>query len=110
MNTHNAGSAKITISGAHSLDHAGWLGRAALLLLGGALVYGLLSVSANADPAQAPSRIANIYDGSDHQPTRAVVEARERAKGLAPSTRKQSSDDAAVEQLYQQLREGAHPG
>ena len=110
MNTHNAGSAKNTVSRARSLEHDGWLGRAALLVLGGGLLFALLTVAANADPAQPPSRIANIYDGSDHQPTRSVVEGRERAKGLAPSTRQQSSDDAVVEQLYQQLREGAHRG
>ena len=110
MKTHNAGSTKIATLRGRSLDDDGWLARAALLLLGSVLLYGLLCVPANAEAAKPPSRIANLYDGFDHQPTRSDIEARERAAGLATSTRRQSSDDADVEQLYQQLRERAGEG
>ena len=110
MHTHNGGSAKITVARERSLRADGWLGWAALLMLGSALVYGLLSVSASAEPAQSPPRIANIYNGFNHQPTRSTVEGRERQAGIAPTGRQQSYDDAALQQLYQQLRDGARAG
>jgi hypothetical protein len=85
MHTHNGGSAKITVARERSLRADGWLGWAALLMLGSALVYGLLSVSASAEPAQSPPRIADIYNGFNHQPTRSAVEGRERDAGVGPA-------------------------
>jgi hypothetical protein len=110
MKTHNTGSAKIETLRGRSLDDENWLRWATLLLFGTALAIGLLSVPAHAEEAMPPSRIANIYGGFHHQPTRAQIESRERAAGLAASTRHQSSEDAALQQLYQQLKENAGTG
>ena len=110
MNKHNTVPAKIAIFHERSLDHGLWLARATLLLLGSVLIYGLLCAPANADEARPTAHIANIYGGFDHQPTRTEIERRERAAGLAPSTPRQSSEDATLQQLYQQLRESAGTG
>ena len=50
-----------------------------------------------------PSRIANIWNHKDHQPTRSGVRSAERAAGLAmPSERKAQMDDE-LQRLYHQL-------
>jgi hypothetical protein len=110
MRTNNAGAVKTAIMRGRSLDDDGWLGWATLLLLGSVLVYGLLCVPAHAETLQPPSRIANIYAGFDHQPTRSEIEGRERSAKIAPNTGHQSSEDATLQQLYQQLRERAGAG
>jgi hypothetical protein len=84
--------------------------RAALLLLGSALAYGSLWAPANADAVKPPSRIANIYGGLNHQPTRSEVENRERAARIGPSARQQSADDEVLRRLYQELTERARAG
>ncbi len=45
------------------------------------------------DQDQPPARIANIYGGRNHQPTRAEVEQRERAAGIQPGAARQSADE-----------------
>jgi hypothetical protein len=110
MKTRNTGAAKIAILSGPSLGDDGWLGRATLLLLGSVLVYGLLCVPVNAQDVKPPTRNANIYDGFDHQPTRSEIEGREQAAGIAPNTRRQSSDDATLQQLYRDLTELGHNG
>lgn len=60
-------------------------------------------VIANSKP---PTRIANIYGGLNHQPTRGEIENRERAAGIEP----RSTNDDAVRQLYELLMTKAHTG
>ncbi len=62
------------------------------------------------DQAQPPTRIANIYGGRNHQPTRAEVEQRERAAGVQPDAARQSADDASVRRLFEELTQKARAG
>jgi hypothetical protein len=67
----------------------------------------LVPVSAKAaefiDRPQPPPRIADIYGGLNHQPTRTEVEKRERAAHLQSNTARQSAEDAEVQRLFKQL-------
>jgi hypothetical protein len=62
------------------------------------------------DQARPPARIANIYGGRNHQPTRSEVEQRERAAGIQPDPARESADDAAVGRLFDELTQKARAG
>jgi len=53
--------------------------------------------------AQIPAREGNTWDWRHHQPTRAGVQRRERAAGVAPSSARQKALDRQVKQLDRQL-------
>jgi len=53
--------------------------------------------------AQIPAREGNTWDWRHHQPTRAGVQRRERAAGVAPSSSRQKALDGQVKQLDRQL-------
>ena len=108
--TSGIGSTTIATLREGARDGGRWFGRATLLLLAGTLAIGLPHVPANAETPRPPSRIANIYNGFHHQPTRSETERRERAAGLRPSAHQQSSEDAVLQQLYQRLRQAARTG
>ncbi len=50
-----------------------------------------------------PSRIGNVWDGRAHEPNPAVVDAHERAAGIAASPEARRQADDTVEQLFRQL-------
>lgn len=50
-----------------------------------------------------PTRIANIYDGFDHQPSQSQVERHEQAAGIDLNRSQQERDAATVNELYQEL-------
>jgi hypothetical protein len=60
-------------------------------------------VLAASETDKPPARIANIYDGRDHQPTRSDVREREQAKGIAPNVKTRSQEDETLAQIYRQL-------
>jgi hypothetical protein len=61
-------------------------------------------------PNETPVRIANIWDGFDHQPTESQVQSAERARGVAPSAQEQSREERIVQQLNQELLGSADAG
>jgi hypothetical protein len=81
-----------------------------MLLLGIASVCAAALPAARADPVGPPARIANIYGGLNHQPTRSEVEDRQRAAGVRPGPHQESVDDAAVQQLFEELTRKARSG
>lgn len=66
-------------------------------------VSALFSLHALADSSKRVARNADVCNGLNHQPTRSEVETRERVSGIAPNSRQQSDDDAALELLYEKL-------
>jgi hypothetical protein len=76
---------------------------AAVVPPGVAVVGAETSPGANARAIRPPSRIANIYGGLDHQPTRSEVEDRQRAAGIGQNLRQRAADDEIVEKLYEEL-------
>jgi hypothetical protein len=72
------------------------LGRALLLL-------GAIAASHQVAAQPPPSRIANIWDYRDHQPTRGSVRSAEQAGGIALSTPEKSQVDDELQRLYEQL-------
>ena len=56
-----------------------------------------------------PARIANIYGGLDHQPTRSGVLDRERAAGISLSAAQRNRDAAILKGIYRHLQ-GEMPG
>ena len=61
-------------------------------------------------PNETPARIANIWDGFDHQPTESQVQSAERASGVAPSAQEQNREERIVQQLDQELLGSAGAG
>jgi hypothetical protein len=59
-----------------------------------------------------PARIANIYGGLDHQPTRSGVLDSERAAGISLSAAQRNRDAAILKEIYRHLQgempAGAH--
>jgi hypothetical protein len=53
--------------------------------------------------AQAPTRIDNIWNWHDHQPTETQVQRQEKAAGIAPTPSQETSDAATLSQIYRQL-------
>lgn len=53
-----------------------------------------------------PARIANIYGGLDHQPTRSEVLERERAAGISLSAAQRNHDAATLKVIYRHLEGG----
>lgn len=53
--------------------------------------------------AQTPTRVANIWDWRDHQPTETQVQREEKAAGIAPTPSEESSEAATLDQIYRQL-------
>jgi hypothetical protein len=73
-------------------------------LLAGALsLVGVLAGSHEGVGQTAPSRIANIWDYRDHQPTRGSVRSAEQASGIAPSASEKARVDEELQRLYEQL-------
>ena len=66
-----------------------------------------LAVSAASPAAFAqsstPTRVGNIWDWSDHQPTQARTVQNEKTAGVAPSQSQIDANAAAEQQLYRQL-------
>jgi hypothetical protein len=52
---------------------------------------------------QSPTRIGNIWNWHDHQPTEAQVQREEKAAGIAPTPSQKASDAATLNQIYRQL-------
>jgi hypothetical protein len=52
---------------------------------------------------QTPTRIDNIWNWHDHQPTEAQVLREEKAAGIAPTASQEASDAATLSQIYRQL-------
>jgi hypothetical protein len=67
-----------------------------------ALLAGLLAV-APAVLAQEPGRIANVYDGTHHEPAPGAVHREEKSAGIAPSADQQRQENNAVEQEANKL-------
>ena len=82
---------------------------------GKAVIAGMVGVAgllaATGTPAQpapqaaAPDRIGPVWDHREHPPTQAEVEARERARGLAPAARP-DAEARDVDRLYRELTGG----
>jgi hypothetical protein len=53
--------------------------------------------------AQPPTRIDNIWNWHDHQPTETQVQREEKAAGIAPTPSQEWSDAATLSRLYRQL-------
>jgi hypothetical protein len=53
--------------------------------------------------AQPPARVGNIWNWHDHQPTETQVQREEKSAGVAPTPSQDSSDAAALSQIYRQL-------
>jgi hypothetical protein len=53
--------------------------------------------------AQPPTRVGNVWNWQDHQPTETQVQREERATGIAPTPAQRSSDAAALDEIYRQL-------
>ena len=66
------------------------------------LAVALLSAPAAA-LAQVPSRVGNIWNWHDHQPTETQVRKEEKAAGVLPNPSQEASDAATLNQIYQQL-------
>ena len=66
---------------------------------------------AQADSAEAPSRIGNTWDSLPHQPTEGNVTAKEHESGVAPDTARERDINKELQNLDQQLlnEEKTHP-
>ena len=53
--------------------------------------------------SSTPTRVGNIWDWQDHQPTQARTVQNEKAAGVAPSQSQIDANAAAEQQLYRQL-------
>jgi hypothetical protein len=53
--------------------------------------------------SSTPTRVGNIWDWQDHQPTQARTVQNEKAAGVAPNQSQIDADAAAEQQLYRQL-------
>jgi hypothetical protein len=82
-----------------------WL---ALIIIATLTIFG--ASMAFADTTKAPSRIANIYGGLNHQPTRSEVEDRQRSAGAGQNLRQRAADDEIVQKLYEELIRRAGAG
>jgi hypothetical protein len=60
-------------------------------------------------PGDPPARIANEWDGRDHQPTRGGVRAAEQAQGTALSARQGQVEDQDLGAIQRQLLDEAYP-
>jgi hypothetical protein len=63
----------------------------------------LLSASAFSATAETPDRIANIWDGLAHQPSRAEVRRDERVRGISPPAWRREATDDELNRLSQML-------
>jgi hypothetical protein len=70
-------------------------------------VSAVFSLHALADQPRRAARNGDVYNGLNHQPTQSQVQTRERAARIAPNSRQQSDDDAALELLYEKLERNA---
>jgi hypothetical protein len=59
-------------------------------------------VAAVAD-SQTPTRIANVWHWHDHEPNQTQVQQEEKAAGIAPAPSREASEQATLNQIYQQL-------
>jgi hypothetical protein len=66
------------------------------------LAVALLSAPAAA-LAQVPSRVGNIWNWHDHQPTETQVREEEKAAGILPNPSQEASDAATLNQINRQL-------
>ena len=66
------------------------------------LIAIMISGSALADP---PERNGNVWNGLAHQPTRSVVQERERAAGSTAAPQQEKREDEAVDLLARKLLE-----
>ena len=82
-----------------------WL---ALIIIAALTIFG--ASMAFADTTKPPSRIANIYGGLNHQPTRSEAEDRQRAAGVGQNLRQRAVDDEMVQKLYEELMRRARAG
>jgi hypothetical protein len=69
-------------------------------VLAGALLAAPVTAFAQAQP---PTRVDNIWDWHDHQPTETQVQRKEKAAGIAPTPSQEASDAATLRQIYRQL-------
>jgi hypothetical protein len=53
--------------------------------------------------AQPPTRVGNIWNWHDHQPTETQVQREEKEVGIAPTPSQESSDAATLSQMDRQL-------
>jgi hypothetical protein len=53
--------------------------------------------------AQPPTRVGNIWNWHDHQPTETQVQREEKAAGIAQTPSQEASDAATLSQIYRQL-------
>jgi hypothetical protein len=53
--------------------------------------------------AQTPTRIGNIWNWQDHQPTETQVQRDEKEAGIAPTPSQKSSEAATLDQINRQL-------
>jgi hypothetical protein len=82
-----------------------WL---ALIIIAALTIFG--ASMAFADTTKSPSRIADIYGGLNHQPTRLEIEDRQRAAGVGQNLRQRAADDEMVQKLYEELMRRARAG
>jgi hypothetical protein len=69
-----------------------------------ALTFALLAMPVVAfAQTGTPTRVGNIWDWRNHQPTETQVQQKEKAAGIAPTRSQGDSTAAIVDQLYQQL-------
>ena len=61
------------------------------------------SVAPVTAPVTAPARIANVFNGKNHEPSPAVVEDREKAVGVAPPPSQRANESDAVQQEASRL-------
>jgi hypothetical protein len=54
---------------------------------------------------ETPTRVDNIWNGRDHQPTEAQVRQKERAAGIAPTPSRDAAEAATLNQINRQLLE-----
>jgi hypothetical protein len=53
--------------------------------------------------SQTPTRIGNIWNWRDHQPTETQVQREEKEAGIAPTRAQESSEAATLDQINRQL-------
>jgi hypothetical protein len=71
-----------------------------MLLMAGAAA---LLMTTSIATAQSAASAGGIWDGSDHQPTRARTAQQEKAAGVAPTQSESHSDKTTVGQIDRQL-------